>query len=155
MDYFYTPLRFITLVEGGPDYPEREEPLPPLNERSLLSFSAILRRPSEEFSNATEELELNNGIPVKSTVYYENGKKAAETEYSIGRPLLQRLDLDQDGRMETIRRFERTEPPFRVLSSESDWDGDGIFEYAETLQQDGTVKKSWDLDRDGIRETER
>jgi hypothetical protein len=36
-----------------------------------------------------------------------------------------------------------------VLSTESDWDGDGFYEYAEILQDDGSIKKSWNFTRDG------
>jgi hypothetical protein len=61
--------------------------------------------------------------------------------------------MDYDGRMETVRHFDRSEYGVIVLS-ESDWDGDGLYEYAETLQADGSLKKSWDLDKDGKRETE-
>ena len=64
---------------------------------------------------------------------------------------MERLDLDLDGRMETVRRYG---PDGTLILSESDWDGDGIYEYAETPVEGG-VRKSWDLDRDGIRETER
>jgi hypothetical protein len=151
-DYFYTPLRFAPLVEGGPDYPLRQEPLPVLTERSLLAFSAILEQPNAEFPGGRERIELRGGVPVKSWIYLD-GKTAAETEFSEGRPRIQRLDLDMDGRIETVRHFSALRP-YSVAVSESDWDGDGIFEYAETFQEDGTIKKSWDLDKDGTRETE-
>jgi tetratricopeptide (TPR) repeat protein len=151
-DFFYTPLRFIPLVEEGPDYPIREEPLPVVTERTLLSFAAILEQPSELFAGGRERIELRGGIPVKSRIYLGE-KTAAETEFVEGRPLIQRLDMDLDGRMETIRRFDPA-VPYRTVLSESDWNGDGIFEYAETLQEDGGLKKSWDIDGDGIRETE-
>ncbi|MDR2314617.1 MAG: hypothetical protein LBE02_08810 [Spirochaetaceae bacterium] len=152
LDYFYTPLRFIPLVEGGPDYPLRRAPPPVLTERSLLASAAILEQPSQAFAGGRERIELYEGVPVKSWVH-RDGKTVAETEFSEGRPLIQRLDLDMDGRIETVRRFSAARPYSMVLS-ESDWDGDGIFEYAETFQEDGTVKKSWDLDKDGIKETE-
>jgi hypothetical protein len=35
-----------------------------------------------------------------------------------------------DGRMETIRRYD-PDIPYKVLSTESDWDGDGNYEYKE------------------------
>jgi len=44
--------------------------------------------------------------------------------------------------METIRRYD-AEVPYRILVTESDWDGDGIYEYSEILQSDGSIKKSW------------
>jgi tetratricopeptide (TPR) repeat protein len=153
MDYFFTPLRFVPLVQGGLLYPQREDLLSVLTERSLQSFAVVSERPSGEFSGAVERTGFEDGFPVRSRVYM-NGRVVAETEFRLGRPLTQRADLDQDGRMETIRHFDRNEYGV-VVFSESDWDGDGIYEYAETLNPDGTIKKSWDLNRDGIRETER
>jgi hypothetical protein len=162
LDYFYTPFRLMALVpenqegnlrpSGSAEFPVREDPLPVLSERSLLSFAAILEQPSAEFSGGTERVELEGGLPLKSSVIVQ-GKTVARTEYRLGRPFIQYIDLDLDGRMETVRRYDST-VAWRVAVSESDWDGDGIFEYAEALQSDGTMKKSWDLNRDGIRETE-
>ncbi|MDR0599460.1 MAG: hypothetical protein LBG84_05185 [Treponema sp.] len=153
LDYFFKPLDFITLIQGGPDYPELEEPPPLLTGRSLLSFAVVMERPSGEFKGGMERIELVNGVPVKAAVYV-GGRLAAETEYRLGRPLIQRLDLDLDGRMETIRRYDPAEPG-GLLLSESDWDGDGNYEYAEIPQENGGVRKTWDLDGDGARETER
>jgi hypothetical protein len=149
LDYFFTPIRFVPLVSGGPDYPSREDILPVLTERGLLSFSYILEQPSDEFPGGTERIELSRGIPVKSIVYLK-GRKVSETEFRQGKPFIQYLDLDVDGRMETVRRFDKE----GLVSSESDWDGDGIYEYAEIRQSDGSIKKFWDFDKDGIRETE-
>ena len=141
LDYFYTPVRFAPLVLGGPDYPLLNDALGVVTERSLLSFSNILEQPSTDFPGETERIELSGGIPVKSTVY-AGGKKVSETEFRLGRPHIQYLDLDMDGRMETIRRYD-AEVPYRILVTESDWDGDGIYEYSEILQSDGSIKKSW------------
>ena len=152
LDYYYTPLRFAPLVLGGPDYPLLDDSSWIITERSLLSFAIILEQPSLDFPEEIERIELSGGIPIKSTVVID-GKKVSETEFRLGRPFIQYLDLDLDGRMETIRRYD-PDVPYRVLSTESDWDGDGIYEYAETLQSDGSIKKSWDFNRDGIRETE-
>jgi len=153
LDYFFTPFRFVPLVFGGPDYPERETFLPLLTERSLLSFAVIMEQPSVDFPGRTERIELSGGIPVNSVVYVK-GMKVSETRFRDGRPVIQFLDLDMDGRMETIRRYDPNEA-YLLLSTESDLDGDGIYEYAETLQSDGTVRRSWDLNRDGVRETNR
>jgi len=149
LDYYFNTFSLQPLVFGGPDYPVRLMYPPFLTERSLLSFANILSQPSAEFSGGTERIELENGIPVKSTVYV-NDKIAAQTEYSRGQPVVQYADLDLDGRKETIRRYDSQ----GLASSESDWDGDGIYEYAEIRQSDGSVKKYWDFNRDGIRESE-
>ncbi|MDR1306810.1 MAG: hypothetical protein LBK74_04475 [Treponema sp.] len=150
LEYAYTPFMLRGLVPGGPDYPVREEPLPVLTERSLLSFAVLLEQPSGEFPGGIERVELSGSLPVRSAVYLEE-RLVSKTEYSLGRPVIQYSDLDLDGRMETVRRYG---PDGTVRITESDWDGDGIYEYAETVQDDGTVKKSWDFNKDGIRETE-
>jgi hypothetical protein len=88
----------------------------------------------------------------------------ADTEYRLGQPFLQRIDMDLDGRLETVRRFNHSEfPPDAFLSkaqedplrglvsSESDWDGDGIYEYGERYTGDQIIR-SWDMDKDGTRE---
>jgi len=149
LDYFFRTFFLDPLVFGGPDYPVPLMFPPVLTERSLLSFANILEQPSAEFPGGLERIELVDGIPVKSTVYV-NDKITAQTEFRQGQPSVQRVDLDLDGRMETIRRYDSQ----GLVSSESDWDGDGSYEYAEIRQSDGSVKKYWDFDRDGIRETE-
>jgi hypothetical protein len=63
--------------------------------------------------------------------------------------------MDQDGRLETVRRFRRSDFPLddpgELASSESDWDGDGVYEYGETYEG-GIIIRSWDMDKDGVRE---
>jgi hypothetical protein len=63
--------------------------------------------------------------------------------------------------METLRRFRDgkagyPEDPLayeRVIElSESDWNGDGIFETREEYLPDGSIIYSWDTDGDGIRD---
>jgi hypothetical protein len=107
-------------------------------------------------------MELNQGIPQRAWEYLGN-RLVSETEFALGLPLVQRIDLDLDGRLETVRHFPRSsrsglnllEDPLeypRVFDySESDWDGDGIYEYSET--HDGEfIIRSWDMDKDGVRE---
>jgi hypothetical protein len=150
LEYAYAPFRLQGLVSGGPDYPVREELLPILTERSLLSFAVLLEQPNGEFPGGIERVELAGSFPVRSRVYLEE-RLVSETEYRLGKPVVQHADLDLDGRMETVRRYDANGA---IQVTESDWDGDGIYEYAETVQDDGTVKKSWDFNRDGVRETE-
>lgn len=152
-DFPFMPLRFAELVAEGPLYPVRDGYDTVLTGRSLFSFSVMTERESAEFPGAVERTLVQDNLPVSSVTYLD-GKLAAEKDFLAGRPVLERVDTDRDGSMETIRRFSRDEYGL-VLSSESDWDGDGVYEYAEILQSDGTVKKYWDLDGDGVRETER
>jgi hypothetical protein len=39
-----------------------------------------------------------------------------------------------------------------IESTESDWDGDGVAEYAEVHFENGDIERSWDMDGDGKRE---
>ncbi|MDR1389202.1 MAG: hypothetical protein LBJ31_04430 [Treponema sp.] len=157
LDFFFTPLRFVPLVppspgdsSGGFGYPKREDPQV-LSERSLLSWSVRIEKESAEFKGGREWIELEKGQPVKSRTIV-NGREAAETEYRAGRPVLGLVDLDLDGRKETRRTwYEENGEIF--MRSESDWDNDGIAEYSELRNSSDKVLRSWDLDKDGVRET--
>jgi tetratricopeptide (TPR) repeat protein len=142
-------------------YPEAESPVPGLSRRILVMYSLFVERPGN--SGGIEQVELDRGIPRRAVETLE-GRTVSVTEFRLGRPYTQRIDLDLDGRMETVRRF-RSEPeapvpeadyPWEYVKilefSESDWDGDGIFEYGETYLPNNTLIRSWDMDKDNIRE---
>jgi tetratricopeptide (TPR) repeat protein len=164
-EFLFTPIRFISLAEteAGPGLPwPVYDPLNiRISRRTLVSFSVTIRRPSGEFEGAVEWIDLRRGIPLRAAEILD-GRPVSVTEFSQGKPRVQRIDLDVDGRMETIRRFRDIDagPPGENLpeykkiieSSESDWDGDGIFETGEQYLSDGTVVYSWDVDGDGVRE---
>ncbi|MDR1410725.1 MAG: hypothetical protein LBI91_00805 [Spirochaetaceae bacterium] len=160
-----SPVRFGPLAGIGAFlYPFWDSGDSLLTERTLVSFAGTIERPSREFPGAVERIEMERGIPLSGAEYLR-GRAVSVTEYRGGRPFLRRLDLDLDGRMETLRRF-RTPPlsggedtayvPFKYEavpeSSESDWDGDGIYETGEEYLDDGRTARSWDMNRDGIRE---
>ncbi|MDR0315309.1 MAG: hypothetical protein LBH97_00240 [Treponema sp.] len=158
----FTPLRFIELAANetwpGLRYPQREVYSPRINRRSLAAASIMIQRPSEEFQGVLETIELRRGIPLRATETF-NGRIVSITEFEQGWPVIQRLDFDLDSRMETQRHFRRPsagEDPLDyrryIISSQSDWDGDGVFEYEELYLEDGSVVYSWDMDGDGIRE---
>jgi hypothetical protein len=162
-DFFYAPFQLEDLGGTGLLFPGGDPRRISLSRRTLLSFAAELERPSGEFAGALERVELDRGIPQRAREYLE-GRLVSETEFRQGRPLTQRIDLDLDGRLETLRRFRGNsgppefplDYPREIEFSESDWDGDGIFELGEQYIYDGygnTVIRSWDLDRDGARET--
>ncbi|MDR0378156.1 MAG: hypothetical protein LBH70_10230 [Spirochaetaceae bacterium] len=148
---------------GGIFYPDRDPRGARLTRRSLVFFAADLERPSREFQGAVERVTLERGIPQRA-VEYLDGRVASSTEFMQGRPVVQYIDVDLDGRMETIRRFRIPEGAFgggdswgyaAVLdSSESDWDGDGVYETGEEYLPDGSTVRSWDLNKDGKREYE-
>ncbi len=134
-------------------YPRWDERQARISERSLVSFSFAVERPGSLMDGSVERIELLRGIPQRALAVY-GGRPIAVTEYERGMPARQRLDLDADGRMETRRRFrvEASLPadydPLRVEGrleySESDWDGDGLYEYTERYAADGSVERSWE-----------
>ncbi|MDR0409529.1 MAG: hypothetical protein LBH18_03935, partial [Spirochaetaceae bacterium] len=103
------------------------------SKQTFLSYAYLIERPGRDFPGGIERFECDNGVVLSSKEYLD-GVLRAETAYENGQPVLQRIDLDADGRLETIRRFKRTADT--ILSSEievieSDWDGDGFAEYRE------------------------
>jgi hypothetical protein len=163
-DFFYRPLRFAELCGGGGEpgllFPEDDDAR--LVMRTVVMYSLRITRPAAEFPGAMEIIDLDRGVPLRA-VEILDGRTVSAAEFSAGRPRVQRLDLDLDGRMETRRRFRDAAPGGgeadfafdreKIIEfSESDWDGDGIFETGEEHLPDGTVVYSWDMDGDGIRE---
>ncbi|MDR0289408.1 MAG: hypothetical protein LBI06_00550 [Treponema sp.] len=118
-----------------------------INRRMLTSFAAYVKRPSSDFEGGTEQVLFERGIPVRAEVTL-NDRIVSVTEFENGAPTVQRLDLDLDGRMETVRHFEKGS----LRYVESDWYGDGIFGSSVLYRADGSVVYSLDLDGDGNRE---
>ncbi|MDR1948346.1 MAG: hypothetical protein LBQ38_03055 [Spirochaetaceae bacterium] len=151
LTFFFSPLRLRELAGSGLEgfvYPETDGNSLRIGRRSLVSFSVTIEGPGEEFAGALERVEMDRGVPLRASEWLE-GRLVSVTEFVSGRPLLRRLDLDLDGRLETIRSFTEAGLP---LSSESDWDGDRIYETGEDYFPDGRVFRLWDMDRDGIKE---
>jgi tetratricopeptide (TPR) repeat protein len=167
--FFFAPLRLSRLAadslpggaapELGFPCPEADPRQAGLNLRTLVSHALSVRRPSGEFPGAFEHIELEGGVP-RRALEILGGNIVALTEFSLGRPRTQRLDLDLDGWMETVRYFREDSPeeagPLaykKILESvETDRDRDGLYEIGERFLPDGTVVYSWDTDGDGIRD---
>jgi hypothetical protein len=152
-EFFFKPLEFRDFLGSGLLYPEREF-IRPLSRRTLVSLALVIEGPGRTIPGSVERTELQDGVKRRSREFLGNAL-VSETEYLLGRPQVQRIDLDLDGRLETIRRFRRSDfapdDTGELVSSESDWDGDGIYEYGETYEGDAVIR-SWDMDRDGTRE---
>jgi len=164
-DFQFAPVSFIVL--GGsksrsglliPVLSQKSE----LTRRSMVSFCTSITRPSIEFNGAVEQVFFQQGFPWQA-VEILNGNNLSVTEFEKGIPVIQYIDLDLDGRMETIRRFHRPGPAYPwpdseytfdyrrlVASSESDWTGEGRYKTGEVYLQDGSVVYSWDMDGSGI-----
>jgi hypothetical protein len=148
-DFFYAPAKFRELPGSDLLFPERDVLAGSLSRRTLAASSLEVIRPGREFTGAEEIVELNRSIPVRAREYLD-GVLVSETDFLRGRPLAQRIDLDLDGRLETVRHFRRfitpafgaeADDPLALLDyvmdidyADSDWDGDGVFETREYEQ---------------------
>ncbi|MGA2545088.1 MAG: hypothetical protein ABSF43_00950 [Rectinemataceae bacterium] len=90
---------------------------------------------------------LEKGIPQSSTEY-RDGRLFSTTTYIRGKPALERIDADGDGRFETERIFSLDAEGVATPSwQRTDSDGDGVFEYREQLVF--PFRKEWDYDGNG------
>ena len=162
-DFQYAPVDLLffggSKKIAGPAYPVLMPQYLRLTRNALVSFCASIQRPSIEFDGATEELFLDKGVIV-GAVETSGGKQISVTEFEKGSPVIQRVDMDMDGRMETIRHFFRSDSSWSELdetfnyrrliaSSQSDWTGQGKFKTGEVYRKDGSVVYSWDMDGSG------
>jgi hypothetical protein len=121
-------------------YPERSQQFslsfPPflytrVSSRELEAFAIVIERESSEFDQTIERIELDRGIPHRIREY-KGERIVSETEFSSGRRVSQRVDLDDDGYLETIRYFgligSDAGYQVRIESFVTDWNRDGIFE---------------------------
>jgi hypothetical protein len=146
MEFFYAPVKFREIYGTELLFPGPDPLTGSLSRRLLAAASMQVVRPSKEISGAEEIIELARNIPIRAREYL-NGSLVSETDFLRGRPLVQRIDLDLDGRLETVRHFRRFVPPafgaeiddpavlldyaFDIDYADSDWDGDGVFEIRE------------------------
>jgi hypothetical protein len=125
----FTPVRFDFLAApDGPPWPEIS-PRATLSPRSLAAFAVMIEKPGAEFPTAIERIEMRAGIPLRSREFL-SGRLVAETDYTAGTPTLRRVDLDLDGRLETLRLFSNG----NITTTNSDWDNDAIYEYEEIYE---------------------
>ena len=129
LEFYYSPLRFTNLWGSGIFFPRRDLLNPPVTRRVLVMNALSVERPSLEFDGGIEVIELSQGIPVRAREYVGN-LKVSETEFNRGRPQLQRLDLDFDGRMDTVRFYR---PPYREMELEELWNYDRVIDHTVTV----------------------
>ncbi|MCL2766013.1 MAG: hypothetical protein FWD40_12170 [Treponema sp.] len=161
-DFNYLPLTFRE-IGGSNNIAGLVLPYPAhqyieLTSHMLLSFCSSLTRPSLEIDGAMETIYMNRGVLLQA-VEMLNGRQVSVTEFSNGLPLVQHIDLDLDGRMETIRRFRRPLQDYvwhdildyrrLIESSESDFAGDGRHKTMEVYLPDGSVVYYFDMDGSG------
>jgi hypothetical protein len=154
---FFSPFRLQELC-GETLFPEPDVYAGSITERTLAGFALAISRDSKNFVGAEEVVTMLDGIPVSAEERLQ-GKLVSETEFDRGFPVVQRLDLDLNGSLETVRRFrmERTHDyyPFHEIipmHQVSDFNDSGVAEYKEEYAADGTVSRFWDMDEDGVYE---
>jgi hypothetical protein len=133
-DFFYAPVRLEYLFGRTIIFPEYENSGDSLSEKILTSHAYIIERDSREFAGAREQIKLLDGIIISSHESLD-GVIISKTEYDNGRAILQKVDIDLDGKMETLRFLEERsanaesdERITEITHIESDWDGDGTYE---------------------------
>ena len=129
LDFHFSPFKFADLWSSGLLFPERDPLNPPLTRRVLVTHVLRVERPSLEFRGGREVVELAEGIPIRAREYVGD-LKVSETEFLRGRPQLQRLDLDFNGRIDTVRRFNKA---YRWMELEELWDYDRDIDYSVTV----------------------
>jgi len=162
-DFQFSPVTFTELggsrTRAGLLYPVFSFQNMNLTRRTFILSCNIMVRPSIEFEGAVETFYLDRGIPFRAEETLD-GRVISNTVFERGIPVTQRLDLDNDGRMETLRTFR---PPsagfledlkftdYRQLtaSSQSDWRGDGRFMTRQLYLEDGSVVFYFDADGSG------
>ena len=130
LSFNFTPVKFEDLWGSGVLFPKRDPLYQPLTGRTLVSQSLRVERPSLEFKGGLEVVELSAGIPVRAREFVGD-LMVSETDFLRGRPQLQRVDLDFNGRMETFRFFKRN---YRAMEIDELWDYDRDFDRIEENQ---------------------
>ena len=131
LDLYFSPLSFEELWGSGVVFPRLDSLNPPLTRRTLVLHSLRVERPSLEFSGGTEIVELNQGIPVRAREYVGE-LMVSDTEFLRGRPQLQLVDLNFDGRMDTARHFRRNYQPVEL---EDLWNYDRDIDYTLAIEE--------------------
>ncbi|MDA8410844.1 MAG: hypothetical protein M0001_10670 [Treponema sp.] len=110
-------------------------------ETALTAASAtmVLHRAGGDFT-----FWLRDGVILRA-IQSVDGRTKAKISYDGGKPLLEKLDQDGDGRFESRLHLDPKSDPLDplVLSYESDVDGDGVYEFSEQLVP--PYRRAWDL----------
>jgi hypothetical protein len=123
--------------------------------KTLFEYALSIERPAVGFEETIEHIDFSEGLPFRAA-QTRNGVPISLIEFKNGLQFIQRIDLDNDTRMETVRYLKKADFfsidfNYEAEMSESDWNGDGLFEYGEEYLSDGLVVYSLDMDGSGIR----
>lgn len=100
-------------------------------------------------NNAFSTIKVSSGVPVTS-IQTDAGYKIF-TLYNNGFPVLERIDINADGRYDGVRVYIRNAQGIPVhAETRIDSDGNGIYEYIERYIP--ALTKIWDTNQDGIQD---
>jgi tetratricopeptide (TPR) repeat protein len=120
----------------------------PVDDPTETSCAARALSVAVDSGTSREVTLLDKGTPLSSTTY-RDGRLYSTTSYQAGRPVLEKADVDGDGRFETERGFYvRPDGSSDIAWVRIDSAGDGVFDYYE--QTVFPFRKEWDFDRDGL-----
>ncbi|MCL2092622.1 MAG: CDC27 family protein [Treponema sp.] len=128
LDFHFSPFVFEEPWAAGLLFPRRDHLSPALSYRALVFSSLRIERPSLEFPGAHELIDLDGGIPIRAREYLGD-LMVADTEFHLGRPQVQRVDLTFGGTMDTLRYFRGSDEP---EETENLWDYDRTYSYTES-----------------------
>jgi len=101
----------------------------------------------ETFGDGKETVELADGEPARAW-WTDLYRRTGYAVYRNGLPSAEVVDADADGRFESRRVWLRGPDGVPLAAyMETDLDGDGLYEYRESLS--GPSLRSWDYDGDG------
>jgi hypothetical protein len=141
------PLVTLTSIPGNPGGPY-------LVERSAMSLPSEKSAGMHAYAIHTVDagsvtMEVYEGEPSRSW-WTDAYQRVGYSVYGFGIPVEEHVDGDADGRFESRRVWKRVPDGLSGLEYlESDLDGDGLYEYRETLSQNGTTLQAWDYDVNG------
>lgn len=149
--FAFAPLDIRPFAGSGKDsicFPAAVDAMDP-NERSLAASALSVETVS---GDKREIVTLDRGLAVEA-VTYVGDRILSRRSYEKGRPILERVDADGDGRFEMEKGFA---PAGSLMDAEGNWqvawvrvdaDGDGVYEYRE--QTVFPFLKEWDFDGNG------
>lgn len=143
---FASPIvRFAAMLENaGAPYLVRPDDAPLPTERGVAGQAYAVE---SHDAGGTSTAELYDGIPTQLWWRDAYGK-SGNAVYNAGLPSDERIDIDGDGRTEARRVWGRApDGTAQPLYIEVDFNGDGLYEYRETLVE--PLLKAWDYDSDG------
>lgn len=142
--------------------PELADPVENVTPLTFVAGCSIIECTTDDPAGCTIRIVMNGGKPVDA-FYMVRGKLYAHSYFRNGELLYRDVDMDGDGLYELSEQYlyDAAEPDAELIGNRiygtvagcftcprfsallSDSDGDGFYEYEETIAPDGTSEKVW------------